>query len=141
MRKRVWGATLAYAGVAGIGLTLCGSWLIERWLGGQVHIGQDVLLAFSCCYLASAWMHVNYVCVTGLGIIIAPAVILVVEAILALVAGWVGMRWAGMPGLLWGMVSVMACLSAWMFPAMLIQRLRLHKALGVAALVASASPL
>jgi O-antigen/teichoic acid export membrane protein len=124
-RRKAWAGVLTYAGGAGLVLSLIGTWLIDLWLGGEVKLTAGVLMAFSCYYFAIAWSHVNYVFLTGLGVLIAPAVIAVVEAVLALSLGWLGLQWYGMAGLLWGMAVAMLSLSVWLFPTLLFKRLHL----------------
>lgn len=126
-RRRLWTALFAYVGTAGIVLTLFGSWIIERWLGGHVHISTAVLFAYSCYYILSSWEHVNYVCLTGLGALVSPGIIILAEAVSALFAGWLGMQRAGIEGLLWGVCLVMAVMSAWWFPYLLLHRMRVWK--------------
>jgi O-antigen/teichoic acid export membrane protein len=126
-RRLVWGV-MAYAATACVMLSIFGSWLVERWLGGNVHISPLVLTAFSCFYICMVWAHVNYICLTGLGVLAAPAVIAVIEAVLAQLIAWFGMQWFGIPGLLWGLSAAMLALSAWLFPVMLSQRMRAWKA-------------
>jgi O-antigen/teichoic acid export membrane protein len=137
-RRRLWAAVTAYVGIAGIMLTLFGSWLIERWLGGQIHISSAVLLAFSCYFFISSWEHVNYICLTGLGIIAMPAALTVGEAVAALCVGWIGMQWGGIAGLLWGVCAVMTCASGWFFPYLLLQRMREWKNAGPVPMTISA---
>ncbi len=129
-RRKLFAGVMAYVGVAAIGLTLAGSWLIERWLGGHVHISQEVLIAFAAYYVCVAWAHVNYICLTGLGLLMAPAAISVIEAVLALFIAWFGMELLGMKGLLWGLSAAMLIMSAWLFPLLLTQRMRAWKAHG-----------
>ena len=133
-RRKLALGVMAYAAIAGIVLTCFGSWLIERWLSGHVHISQTVLLAFSVFYLAMSWAHVNYICLTGLGLLVSPAIISVVEAVLAQVTAWFGMTSFGIPGLLWGLNIAMLVMSAWLFPLLLSQKMRTWRTVGSAPL-------
>jgi len=123
-RRRLWTAVLVYAGGAGLVLGLAGTGLISLWLGGQVAISQPVLIAFACYYFAIAWAHVNYVFLTGLGVLTTPAAVALIEAVVALFFGWWGIRLGGMAGLLSGMAASMFLMSAWIFPTLLLNRLR-----------------
>lgn len=125
-RKLVMGV-MAYVTVAAVMLTLTGSWLIEKWLGGHVHVSQMVLLGFACFYVAMAWAHVNYICLTGLGILAGPAILSMIEAVGAQFTAWLGMQWFGIPGLLGGLTVAILAVTAWLFPLMLSQRMRAWK--------------
>jgi len=70
---------------------------------------------------------VNYICLTGLGMLAAPAVIFVTEAVVAQFTAWFGMSSLGIPGLLWGLTAAMLAMSAWLFPLLLSQRMRAWK--------------
>jgi O-antigen/teichoic acid export membrane protein len=126
-RRRLALGIMAYVAAAAVILTLTGSWLIDRWLGGNVHVSQMVLLAFSVFYVAMAWAHVNYICLTGLGILAGPAAFSMIEAVAAQFTAWLGMQWFGIPGLLWGLAIAIFAVTAWIFPLMLSQRMRAWK--------------
>ncbi len=98
-----------------------------------------ILMAYACFYMLMIWAHLNYICLTGLGILTAPAVIYVSEAVVALCIGWIGMKSLGISGLIWGQAATMLALSAWLFPLLLSQRMRAWKTDGIAPL-AVASP-
>lgn len=127
-RKRLWIAVLVYSFGVGIFLSTLGSGAIELWLHGEVHISPAILLAFSCFYICMAWNHVTYICLTALGSILKPAVIAVTESAIALVLGWYGMKYAGLEGLLWAMAGTMVMVTVWVFPVMLMNRIRQCKA-------------
>jgi hypothetical protein len=123
-RKRLWLGAMAYATMAAILLMWRGTWLIDLWLKHQIHILRDVLLAFACFFVLSMWAHVNYVCLIALNLLGATALISMLETGCTMLLTWLGMRWFGMPGLLWGIVGGLALFSAWIYPALLLQRLR-----------------
>ena len=123
-RKRLWFGAMSYATVAGLFLMWQGPWLIELWLKHEIHIYRDVFIAFACFFVVSIWAHVNYVCLIALNLLGATAAISMLEAAFVMLFTWLGMRWMGMPGLLWGMAAGLALFSAWIYPALLLQKLR-----------------
>jgi len=140
-RRRLLLGVMLYAATAGLMVSIFGSWVIDRVLAGQVHISQAILLAYACGYILMIWAHLNYICLTGLGILTAPAVIYVGEATVAMGLAWFGMNSLGISGLIWGQAAAMLAISAWLFPLILSQRMRAWKADGIAPLAAvSVSP-
>jgi hypothetical protein len=87
-------------------------------------------------YVVTSWAHVNYICLTGLGLLVSPAVISVTEAVLAQVIAWFGMNSFGIPGLLWGLNIAILLMSAWLFPLLLSQKMRNWRTVGTVPLAA-----
>ncbi len=123
-RKRLWAIAGAHSLIVIGVFAVAGMWVMQKWLGDEAHIAHSVLIAFAVCHAMQIWNHVNYILLTALGVIVTPAVVSVIEAVVGLLAGWVAVQWSGVDGLVWSIVLVLAVGSLWIFPMLLQTRLR-----------------
>lgn len=122
--KRLWLLVLV-TGLGAIGgLTLLGQTILPFLYGESFQPSLLLLLAFSIYFAISAWGHVNNMVLIGLGLVKKAAVISLIETLILLIPATVGMIYWGLPGLFAGMFTTMLAITAWLFPRMMIQKIR-----------------
>jgi O-antigen/teichoic acid export membrane protein len=122
--KRLWAYVLSYGLCASLGLTLLGPYLLPLWMGPEFQVDWTILLPFSLFYLSASWGHTNHSMLVGLGLVKRSAVYALLEAVVILGPAYIGMATFGLSGLFTGMFLTMVCLTGWIFPCMLLRKLK-----------------
>ncbi|MDP0489988.1 MAG: lipopolysaccharide biosynthesis protein [Verrucomicrobiota bacterium JB023] len=122
--KRLWALTLGYAGCGVVGLTFLGPLILPLVFGDEFPINRDILFAFSLYFLGASWGHTNHSILVGLGLVRRSATISIIETAILPVLAFFGIAWFSLPGLFEGMALAMFAVSAWIFPLMLLRRVK-----------------
>lgn len=122
--KRLWLLVAAYCGAALIALPLLGTFILSRIYGSDFQISWQVLLAFGVYFSVSSWGHTNNALLIGVGLVKKAAVFSLIETSILLIPAALGIYFFGLVGLFYGMSIAMIAITGWLFPMMLIGRIR-----------------
>lgn len=121
---RLWLLVGGYCGAALIGLPLLGTFILPLIFGSGFEVTWQVLLAFAVYFAASSWGHTNNALLIGVGLVKKAAVFSLLETSLLLIPAAIGIYFYGLPGLFGGMALAMIAVTGWLFPIMLVNRIR-----------------
>ena len=136
--RRLRTLVLLYTGAGIAGLTPLGPTLIPIWMGPEMQVTWQVLLAFSLYFLAHAWAHANYSLIIGVGLVKRSAIFALAEALIILVPVYFLTKAYGLTGMFTGMFLTLILISGWIYPLLFVRRLREEE--GEPAPTAAASP-
>lgn len=122
--KRLWLLVFVIGAGAIGGLTLLGPTILPLLYGESFAPSLLLLAAFATYFAISAWGHVNNMVLIGLGLVKKAAVISLIETLLLLIPAGIGMSLWGLPGLFTGMFGTMLCITVWLFPKMILKKLK-----------------
>jgi O-antigen/teichoic acid export membrane protein len=122
--KRLWMLVGGYCGAALVGLPLVGTIILPLIFGADFQVTWQLLLAFAIYFAASSWGHTNNALLIGVGLVKRAAVFSLLETSLLLLPAALGIYFFGLPGLFAGMALAMIAITGWLFPLMLIKRIR-----------------
>ncbi|MGJ8725824.1 MAG: lipopolysaccharide biosynthesis protein [Roseibacillus sp.] len=122
--KRLWLLVGGYCGAVVIGLPLVGSFVLPLIFGPEFQVTWQVLLAFALYFSISSWGHTNNALLIGVGLVKRAAVFSLLETSILLIPAALGIYFFGLPGLFTGMAIAMVAITGWLFPLMLMNRIR-----------------
>jgi len=122
--RRLWLLVLAYTLAGVVGLTFLGPILIPLWMGPEFEINWMILLPFSLYFLARSWAHANQAMLIGVGMVRRSAVVALAETLLLLIPVYFFTKVYGLSGMYSAMFLTMLVFTAWIFPRMLLKRIR-----------------
>ena len=125
---RLWMLVLSYTAAGVIGLTLLGPTLIPIWMGPEIEITWLVLLPFSLYFLTHAWSHVNQTMLIGVGMVRSVAIFSLIETLLLLIPVYILTKPYALSGMFSGMFFTMLAMTAWIFPMLLLRKLKQSEA-------------
>jgi O-antigen/teichoic acid export membrane protein len=124
--KRLWLLVGTYSLGVLIFLPLLGPYVLGIIFGEDFDLGWKVLLPFAFYFATSSWGHTNNALLIGVGLVKRAAVFSLAETLLLILPAALGLAWMGLPGLFGGMAVTMIAVTTWLFPLMLVQRIRSH---------------
>lgn len=122
--KRLWLLVGGYCGAILIGLPLLGTLILPLIFGSGFQVTWQVLLAFALYFAVSSWGHTNNALLIGVGLVKRAALFSLLETSILLVPAALGIYFFGLPGLFAGMALAMFAVTGWLFPLMLVNRIR-----------------
>lgn len=122
--KRLWLLVGGYCGAVLIGLPLFGTFILPLIFGSEFQMTWQILLAFAVYFAASSWGHTNNALLIGVGLVKRAALFSFLETCILLIPAALGIYFFGLPGLFIGMALAMVTITGWLFPLMLVNRIR-----------------
>ncbi|WP_411846847.1 lipopolysaccharide biosynthesis protein [Roseibacillus persicicus] len=122
--KRLWLLVGGYCGAALIGLPLVGTFILPLIFGKEFQVTPALLFAFGLYFATSSWGHTNNALLIGVGLVKKAAVYSLAETSIILIPAAIGICFFGLSGLFVGMALAMIAITGWIFPLMLINRIR-----------------
>lgn len=123
--KRLWLLVGGYCGAGILLLPLVGTFVLPLIFGPEFKVTWLTLLGFAIYFAVSSWGHTNNSLLVGVGLVKKAAVFSLLETSLLLIPAALGIYYFGLPGLFLGMALAMVCITGWLFPNMLINRVRI----------------
>lgn len=122
--KKLWLLVSAYSLAVIIFLPTLGHFILGLIFGKEFEVGWQELLPFSIYFAVSAWTHTNNSLLIGMGLVKRAAIFSLIETLVLIVPAAIGIAFFGMPGLFSGMAITMIALTGWIFPTLLVKKVR-----------------
>lgn len=122
--NRLWLLVGGYALASLIALPLLGALILPLIFGSEYPFGWQELLGFAIYFAISSWGHTNNALLIGVGLVKRAAVISLIETSIILIPAAFGVSFFGLTGLFIGMAAAMLAVTGWLFPSMLLNRIR-----------------
>ena len=122
--KRLWLLVGGYGLAAMIALPTLGTIILPLIFTEQYPFAWPELLAFGIYFTVSAWGHTNNALLIGVGLVKRAAAFSLLETSIILIPAAIGLKFFGLAGLFGGMAIAMFSVTGWLFPLMLMNRIR-----------------
>ena len=122
--KRLWLLVGACSGAALLGLPLLGTFILPFIYGSDFDARWELLFAFAIYFAVSSWGHTNNSLLIGVGLVKRAAVFSLLETSLLLIPVTIGIYLFDLVGVFGGMAIAMFAITGWLFPLLLIRRIR-----------------
>ena len=122
--NRLWMLVGGYCAALIIALPLLGPTIFPLIYGSKFPTTWQLLLAFSLYFTTSSWGHTNNALLIGVGLVKRAAIFSLLETSILLIPAALGIYFFGLTGLFIGMAIAMIAITGWLFPMMLVNRIR-----------------
>lgn len=122
--RKLWLLVGSYSLAVIIFLPTLGHFLLGLIYGEEFNVGWQTLLPFALYFAISAWSHTNNALLIGMGMVKRAAALSLVETLILIVPAAIGIAYYGIAGLFAGMALTLLALTGWLFPSILIKRIR-----------------
>ena len=122
--NRLWMLVGGYCAALIIALPLLGPTIFPLIYGSKFPTTWQLLLAFSLYVTTSSWGHTNNALLIGVGLVKRAAIFSLLETSILLIPAALGIYFFDLTGLFIGMAIAMLATTGWLFPMMLVNRIR-----------------
>lgn len=106
-----------------VGMLIYGAAIIGLWIGSVMEIDKSVLALLSLYFVIWMWNHLNTIYLYGLDEVWYVAKVLLFESVAVIVSGFWLIPSYGSLGLAVGLVIAGFCISAWLLPKRVIEKM------------------
>lgn len=123
--RRLWLLVGSYCGAVLLALPLLGTFILPLIFGSEFQVTWQILLTFAIYFAIASWGHTNSSLLIGVGLVKKAAAFSLLETGILFLLAAIGIWLGGLMGLFLGMAAAMFAVTGWLFPLMLLTRLRL----------------